>query len=350
MEPTMSIEALGIEALGIEALGYVGVRAKSLEDWTGFGKNFLGMQIVDRSAKSLALRMDDRKQRLLVAEDGGEGVGFFGWEVADAAALDRFAARLEQAGIQVTHGSRALADERRVQDLIVFADPLGNRLEVFHGAECTTEPFKPGRNISGFRTGPLGMGHAVLHVKNINDVVPFYRDVLGFKLSDYMTRPFNAYFFHANPRHHSIAFIETGRNATHHLMVELFSLDDVGQCYDLALAEEGRIGVTLGRHINDEVTSFYSNSPSGFMVEYGWGGRIIEPQGWQPQEITFGPSLWGHDRMWQTPEGRAEARKLRVAAAATGLRRPVNVIEGNYQLAPGVCAWWDGVARGEAAE
>ena len=89
MEPTMSIEAFGIEALG-----YVGVRAKSLEDWTGFGKNFLGMQIVDRSAKSLALRMDDRKQRLLVAEDGGEGVGFFGWEVADAATLDRFATRL----------------------------------------------------------------------------------------------------------------------------------------------------------------------------------------------------------------------------------------------------------------
>ena len=345
MEPTMSIEALGIEALG-----YVGVRAKSLEDWTGFGKNFLGMQIVDRSAKSLALRMDDRKQRLLVAEDGGEGVGFFGWEVADAATLDRFATRLEQAGVQIARGSQALADERRVQDLIVFADPLGNRLEVFHSAETTTEPFTPGRNISGFRTGPLGMGHAVLHVNNINEAVPFYRDVLGFKLSDYMTRPFNAYFLHANPRHHSIAFIETGRNATHHLMVELFSLDDVGQCYDLALAEEGRIGVTLGRHINDKVTSFYSNSPSGFMVEYGWGGRIIEPRGWQPQEITFGPSLWGHDRMWQTPEGRAEARKLRVAAAATGLRRPVNVIEGNYQLAPGVCAWWDGVARGEAAE
>jgi catechol 2,3-dioxygenase-like lactoylglutathione lyase family enzyme len=125
---------------------------------------------------------------------------------------------------------------------------------VFHGAESASDPFKPGRSISGFRTGPLGMGHAVLHVKNINDAVPFYRDVLGFRLSDYMLRPFNAYFFHANPRHHSIAFIETGRNATHHLMVELYSLDDVGQCYDLALGEEGRIGTTLGRHINDEVT------------------------------------------------------------------------------------------------
>ncbi len=195
----------------------------------------------------------------------------------------------------------------------MFADPLGNRVEIFHGAETASEPFKPGRNISGFRTGPLGMGHAVLHVKDINDVVPFYRDVLGFRLSDFMMRPFNAYFFHANPRHHSIAFIETGRSATHHLMVELYSLDDVGQCYDLALGEEGRIGVTLGRHINDEVTSFYSNSPSGFMVEYGWGGRVIDVDNWQTEEVTWGPSMWGHDRMWMPPEKRVEARELRIA-------------------------------------
>ena len=335
--------------MSIEALGYVGVHAKSLEDWAGFGEKFLGMQLVDKSRGSLAFRMDDRKQRLVVAGDGGEGVAFFGWEVADAATLDRLAADLEAKGIAVTRGTRALADERRVKDLIAFSDPVGNRLEIFHGAETTSEPFSPGRNISGFRTGPLGMGHAVLHVKDINDAIPFYRDVLGFRLSDYMTKPFNAYFFHANPRHHSIAFIETGRSATHHLMVELYSLDDVGQCYDLALSEEDRIGVTLGRHINDEVTSFYSNSPSGFMVEYGWGGRVIDVDNWQTQEVPFGPSLWGHDRMWMTPEGRIEARKIRVAAAATGLRKPVNVIEGNFERMAGVCPWWDGV-RDEAAE
>jgi 2,3-dihydroxybiphenyl 1,2-dioxygenase len=337
--------------MSIEGLGYVGVRAKSLEDWSSFGTRFLGMQLVDKSAKSLALRMDDRKQRVVVSEDGGEGVGFFGWEVPDATALDAMAARLEKAGVQVVRGTRALAQERRVKDLIVFNDPLGNRVEIFHGAETTSEPFKPGRSISGFRTGPLGMGHAVLHVKNINDAVPFYRDVLGFKLSDYMTRPFNAYFFHANPRHHSIAFIETGRSATHHLMVEVFSLDDVGQCYDLALTDPDKlIGVTLGRHINDEVTSFYSNSPSGFMFEYGWGGRVLDVERWQPEEVTWGPSLWGHDRMWLPPETRVEARNLRIKAASTGLRKPVNVMEGNYHVMDGVCPWWDAVARGEAAE
>jgi 2,3-dihydroxybiphenyl 1,2-dioxygenase len=336
--------------MDIQALGYVGIRAKSLEDWASFGTRFLGMQLVEKSDKTLALRMDDRKQRVVVNEDGGEGVAFFGWEMSDGVQLDRLAARLEQAGVAVSRGSRALADERRVKDLIVLADPLGNRLEIFHGAETTADPFKPGRAISGFRTGPLGMGHAVLHVENINDALPFYRDVLGFQLSDYMLRPFNAYFFHANPRHHSIAFIETGRNATHHLMVELFSLDDVGQCYDLALGEDGRIGTTLGRHINDEVTSFYSNSPSGFMVEYGWGGRVIKVENWHPQEVTWGPSMWGHDRLWFSEEKRAEARRLRIEAASTGLRKPVNVIEGNYKVAPGVCPWWDNVVRSEAAE
>ena len=336
--------------MDIQALGYVGIRAKSLEDWTSFGTRFLGMQLVEKNNKKLTLRMDDRKQRVVVNEDGGDGVAFFGWEVSDPAALDRMATRLERAGIQVSRGSRALADERRVRDLIVLADPLGNRLEIFHGAETTIEPFKPGRAISGFRTGPLGMGHAVLHVKDINDALPFYRDVLGFRLSDFMQRPFNAYFFHANPRHHSIAFIETGRSATHHLMVELYSFDDMGQGYDLALGDPDKIAVTLGRHSGDYMTSFYSNSPSGFMVEYGWGGRVIDVESWQPQEVTWGPSMWGHDRLWMTPEKRVEARAIRVEAASTGLRKPVNVIDGNYKLMPGVCPWWDGIMRGEAAE
>ena len=40
--------------------------------------------------------------------------------------------------------SRALADERHVADLIVLNDPLGNRLEFFHGAETASEPVRAG--------------------------------------------------------------------------------------------------------------------------------------------------------------------------------------------------------------
>ena len=85
--------------MAIQALGYIGVRAKDLDDWGTYGSSFLGMQRIDKSRSTLAFRMDDRKQRLVVDADGGQGIGFFGWEVADAAALDSLAARLEPTGI-----------------------------------------------------------------------------------------------------------------------------------------------------------------------------------------------------------------------------------------------------------
>jgi len=272
----------------------------------------------------------------------GEGARFFGWEVADQTALDTLAAQLEKVGIRVTAEPQTLADARRVRALISFHDPAGNRLEAFYGAEIDDTPFRPGRSISGFRTGALGLGHVVLTVENIEPVMAFYVEVLGFRLSDYIEKPFRAYFFHLNPRHHSLALIETGRDGMHHLMVELFSLDDVGQAYDIALNED-RVNVTLGRHTNDFMTSFYARTPSSFMVECGWGGREIDPSTWRPVEMTHGPSLWGHDRVWLSEKDREIAREMRMNAAREGLRAPVQVMEGNYTPMSGTCAWWDGV-------
>jgi 2,3-dihydroxybiphenyl 1,2-dioxygenase len=327
----------------LQALGYVGFGSDDLDDWRQFGTQLVGLQAVERSPSLLAFRMDDRKQRIVIDRAMPDGARFFGWEVADAADLEALAARLETGGVAVIAEPRALADTRRVRGLISFRDPAGNRLEAFYGAEIDDTPFCPGRSISGFRTGALGVGHAVLTVENIDAVMPFYVDLLGFRLSDYMQKPFRAYFFHINARHHSLALIETGRNGMHHLMVELFSLDDVGQSYDVALSQQERVGVTLGRHTNDLMTSFYAKTPSSFMVECGWGGRNIDPPSWQPFELRDGPSLWGHERVWLPPADREVAREMRMRAAAAGRRAPVQVMDGNYKLMPGACPWWDGV-------
>jgi 2,3-dihydroxybiphenyl 1,2-dioxygenase len=332
--------------MSIQNLGYVGVRSTNLDDWSTYGTKLLGLQRIDKSRSTIAFRMDDRKQRIVVSEDGGEGIAFFGWEVGDAAGLDALAGRLEAAGVRFSRGNRALADERHVADLVVFDDPLGNRIELFHGAETASEAFQPGRSISGFRTGPLGIGHAVFNVdsgENVRGMMAFYSDILGFHLTDYYSQPFEARFLHVNKRHHSLAFVQTGKNSFHHLMMELFSLDDVGQGYDIAAGEEGRIGTTLGRHTSDFMTSFYSWTPSRFMVEYGWGGRSIDPATWQASERNVGPSLWGHDRAEMPAEVNQKARQMRLANAENGLRAPVQVMEGNYQVMPGACPWWDSV-------
>src|ERR1019366_5292272 len=112
--------------MALEALGYVGVGAADLTDWTRFATDWLGMQMVDKSASCRAFRMDDRKQRLIVDAALPEGAHYFGWEVADATALDTLAARLEAAGVRVRREPAALADQLCVTGLISFADPAGN--------------------------------------------------------------------------------------------------------------------------------------------------------------------------------------------------------------------------------
>jgi 2,3-dihydroxybiphenyl 1,2-dioxygenase len=309
--------------MAVTALGYLGIRSDRLDDWAGFAGGLLGMQTIDRGGKAMAFRMDDQAQRLLVSDEPGETLAFMGWEVERAEDLSAYAARLEQAGVAVHAATGDLRDRRLVADLIWFLDPMGNRVELFHAPMIASDPFVPGRPISGFRTGPLGMGHAVLHVRDIDVMLPFYRDLLDFHVSDYGLKPYGLYFFHVNGRHHSFAMVGSGQSGFHHFMVEFGNLDDVGQGYDLAQLEEGRIAYTLGRHTNDYMTSFYANSPSGFFVENGWGGRIIDPATWQPHETHDGPSFWGHERLYLSEDGgRKRLRDMRLDAAARGLRAP----------------------------
>lgn len=308
--------------MAICALGYLGIRSNQIDDWSDFASRLLGMQQIDRAGRTLAFRMDDRKQRLIVSDELGDTLAFIGWEVDAKSDLQFYASRLEAQGVAVELGSVELCERRFVSELIYFYDPDGNRVELFCKPTLTTDPFKPGRSITGFNTKGLGMGHAVLHVKDVEKMLGLYRDILSFDVSDFGLSPYPMYFFHVNRRHHSLALLGTGESGFHHFMIEYQHLDDVGQGYDIAQLEEGRIAYTLGRHTNDYTTSFYTHTPSGFFVENGWGGRLIDPSIWESRETFDGPSFWGHERLYLPEDARGELRQMRMDAASRGVRSP----------------------------
>ncbi|MEA5153480.1 VOC family protein [Raineyella sp.] len=316
----------------LDSLGYVGVSSDRLDDWKRFGHDIAGMQPVETTRRGLTLRMDDRSQRFVISDDGGRG--FYGFEVSGPEALERVARRLDERQVPHHEMDRVTRDHRRVSAGLWCLDPEGNRIEVFHGPEVADQPFSPGRTMSGFRTGVLGLGHAVLLAADAPRMVTFYQEVLGFRLSDYQHQPFEAYFFHLNPRHHTLAIVAAHAPGVHHVMVELGALDDVGAGFDLAESSPEGIAVSLGRHSNDHMTSFYAHTPSPFMLELGWGGRWIDVDRWQPYELTEGPSLWGHERSWLTPEVRETARRMRIRASAEGRSYPVHVRDGAYDVIP----------------
>ena len=117
------------------------------------------------------------------------------------------------------------------------------------------------------------------------------------RISDYikLDETPNMVFFHCNPRHHSLAFLQAKPpKKINHFMIQLKSLDDVGSTYYLCEREGVPITASLGKHTNDHMVSFYMRSPSGFQIEYGWGAREVDDNTWQVQKHTKG-SIWGHE-------------------------------------------------------
>lgn len=79
-------------------------------------------------------------------------------------------------------------------------------------------------------------------------------------------------FLHCNPA-------VPGMSGFHHLMLEVTDPEQVRQAYYLVqqqhyLVQQQHLPVamSLGKHTNDEMFSFYVRTPSGFEIEYGSGG------------------------------------------------------------------------------
>jgi 2,3-dihydroxybiphenyl 1,2-dioxygenase len=167
-------------------------------------------------------------------------------------------------------------------------------IELFWGPILDHEVFVSPSGTSGFVTGALGLGHIVLGTPESAAAKAFYVDLLGFRVSDYW-RPggTEVVFLHCNPRHHSLALVPAEEAQLYHFMLEMESLDDVGRALDRHRDLGIPLSTDLGKHPNDEMVSFYSRSPSGFDVEIGCGGRLVDDATWTVVEITK-PSLWGH--------------------------------------------------------
>jgi len=294
--------------VSIRSLGYLRVESTDLGAWHEYAVKVLGMVEGKGSVDgALYLRMDDFPARLVIIPGDHDRLSEAGWECANAAGLQTIRRSLDLEGVPYKEADAALLADRRVDEMITFADPSGNRLEVFHGAALehrrVVSPYG-----HTFVTADQGLGHVVLSTRDDAEALHFYRDVLGFRLRDSMRLPPQLVgrpadgppawlrFFGCNPRHHSLAFLPMPTpSGIVHLMMEVGTSDDVGLCLDRALRRKVPMSATLGRHVNDKMLSFYMKTPSGFDIEFGCEGMQVEDdEGWIARESTA-VSLWGHD-------------------------------------------------------
>lgn len=289
----------------VTQLGYLGIGAKDVGAWTGYAENLLGLGVSATDPDgTVLLRLDDYEQRFMLHEDPRDDVLYAGWQTDDRASMDAIGARLDAAGIDVTAGTTDEAARRRVRGLIKFQDLDGMDCEVYYGPAIASAPFKSPKHDAQFIAGSQGLGHVVFTTPDLHKTMNFYCDVLGMKVSDYITKgALKLGFLHCNERHHSLAFAQVAGlpKRTNHFMLQLDSIDTVGRAYDQVVDGAAPLLVTMGRHPNDEMVSFYAANPSQFGVEYGWGARSVDDSCWQVMEYDQ-TSTWGHKSARARPQ------------------------------------------------
>jgi len=281
----------------VRGLGYLGLESQSLSGWEAFATQVLGLMVAPHSSDSLLqLKMDERPHRLSVRPGEKDRLVYTGWEVANEAALQNLANSRESQGVQVEEAKPDELVERRVQGMVWCQDPSGFRVELFHSPIHDHARFVSPVGVRSFVTGGLGMGHIVLLCEHWEESLDFYVAKLGFRLSDSMVLDGRGLrFLRCNPRHHSLALAPHRASRLAHLMLEVESVDEVGYCIDRCAAQDVPIAMSLGRHTNDRMLSFYMRAPRSYEVEYGCEGIHVDESSWTTSEITQ-VSFWGHVR------------------------------------------------------
>ena len=279
----------------VTELGYVRFGVSDLAAWRDYATGVLGLEANGNGEAPMYLRSDAWHHRLVLEPDDRDDILGAGLRVAGPEEFRAMQEVFRDHNVSFEVAGDEAARAARVLELMTLEDPAGNPLEIFHGPLVETHrPFHPGRPMFGrFVTGGGGVGHMILSQKDLDATYEFYK-LLGMRGSIEYRAPRedgksnDILFMHCNERDHTLAFGLPSRKRINHLMLEVDNLDDVFLTYEHVKKSDYAIVIDLGRHANDRMLSFYCGSPSGFLIEVGWGGRAATHQSEYYTRDTYG--------------------------------------------------------------
>jgi catechol-2,3-dioxygenase len=246
----------------VTKLAHVGFRAKNLSSQAEFYNDRWGLERIDEHAGELFFRADGPDHHVLTLHSAETpGLHHFAFEVASVDDLDRAADELRALDLPIVMQPSAGA-EPGVAKLMRFCDPEGNLVELIAGVDSVRDPYG-NRDVK-----PIGLNHIVLEARNRIELESFYRDALGFRLTDQLADFMT--FFRCNANHHSLAFLgaRDGVGGLNHAAFEIRNWEE----WIKAVFYAGEKGIPRvwgpGRHLAGNNLFSYYKDPENNTVEY----------------------------------------------------------------------------------
>jgi catechol 2,3-dioxygenase-like lactoylglutathione lyase family enzyme len=173
--------------------------------------------------------------------------------------VDALEAKVIAAGCQIVHAPRALTTPGGGYGFR-FYSPDGMTLEISSDVERG-----PARAMERWDAVPKKISHIVLHSPDQKAAAAFFRDVLGFKISDWLGD--FMVFLRCNSAHHRIAFLP-GPACLNHVAYDMEGVDAMMRAIHNIKQKDVPISWGPGRHTAGNNTFSYFVTPNQFVAEY----------------------------------------------------------------------------------
>lgn len=176
------------------------------------------------------------------------------------------------------------ADAPSGGERFVIREPQGSVLEFVHGDRQRQGAIVANR--------PYRLAHVNINSAQIEALTAFYRDVLGFRLTD---RSKLMAFLCCNADHHAVVLAEAPANGLNHVAFLMPDLESVMRGSGQVVDQGFPIGWGVGRHGPGDNVFAYFVDPTGVVIEYT--AEVLQVD---DSYRVRGPEEWG----W--PPGRTD--------------------------------------------
>lgn len=214
--------------------------------------------------------------------------------VTDAAALDAVADDLarDRQVLRLADGSVRTRDDQgfEIAFRVTTRTPLDLPAEKVNAPYATARPANAVGVSQDMPARPRTLSHVVLFVPDVDVAVGFYRDRLGFRITDVLTGAGPFLRPQANPDHHTHFFIRTPpyMQGCEHLAFHMGGPTELMLAGSRMMTQGFESFWGPGRHKFGSNWFWYFKSPLGCNVEFD-ADMDTHDEDWTPREAPMGP-------------------------------------------------------------
>jgi catechol-2,3-dioxygenase len=279
--------------IAVRRLGHATLTTPDLDAQVAYYTDVVGLTVVERDKKRVILASRQGLEAIALEPGAANALSKLAFQVAPGSDLGDLVRELAKHGVKA---ERRHGISPGVAEAVAFTDPKGTLIEVFSDYAFAAE------DRSQLGVMPLKLGHVAYRVRDVQQVVRFYCDVLGFRVSDWHGDTFA--FLRCGPDHHTVNFVFDEVPQLHHIAFEVKDWAEIQKACEWLAKNNIRLVWGPGRHIIGHNIAIYHRNADKVRVEFftemdqmkDEALGYFDPRPWH-QDRPQRPKVWGPDTL-----------------------------------------------------